>query len=143
MEEQEDYFNVIITKRSMGNSELIFECCANRGFVEIDQIIWKGSAGEPHIVKIREIEEEGLPSSSCSHSFSDPLSLWFILILIFISLSSNDPSDFDLGQEAFYDYLEERGIDNNFTKAVFLALDLYDQNEFRSWLRGIREFVEA
>jgi len=105
MEEQEDYFSVTISKRSAANSDLSFECCANRGFLEIDQITLKGKDGAVHMVKLHELEEEG--------------------------------------QEAFYDYLEDRGVDNEFARTVFLALDYYDQMEFRQWVRGIRDFVSA
>lgn len=60
MEDQEDYFTVTLTRESVPGSELVFKCCANRGYLEIDAIHWRNKEQVEHVLKFDELEEKGL-----------------------------------------------------------------------------------
>jgi hypothetical protein len=46
------------------------------------------------------------------------------------------------GQEAFFDYLEERGIDNNFCFVVSDGLESYRRDDYNKWLSSLENFLK-
>eukprot|EP01125_Pyxidicula_operculata_P015358 TRINITY_DN519_c0_g1_i2.p1 TRINITY_DN519_c0_g1~~TRINITY_DN519_c0_g1_i2.p1 ORF type:complete len:159 (-),score=44.10 TRINITY_DN519_c0_g1_i2:215-691(-) len=47
----------------------------------------------------------------------------------------------DEGREAFFTYLEDRGISDSVCQIIFDGLSVYDDNEYVDWLKKVSEFV--
>jgi len=47
----------------------------------------------------------------------------------------------DAGQDLFFDFLNERHINNEFCSVIFYALNEYDNQEYKQWLEGVKDVV--
>jgi len=48
----------------------------------------------------------------------------------------------DAGQDLFFDFLNERHINNEFCSIVYYAMNEYDNQEYKQWLDGVKEVVQ-